>query len=51
VIGVGGIMEPKDALAMLDAGATAIQLYTGFIYGGPLVVRRMNQAILAARQA
>lgn len=49
VIGVGGIMEPKDALAMLKAGATAIQLYTGFIYGGPLVVRRMNKAILAAR--
>lgn len=49
VIGVGGIMEPKDAVAMLDAGAAAVQLYTGFIYGGPLVVRRMNRAILAAR--
>lgn len=49
VIGVGGIMEPKDALNMLEAGATAVQLYTGFIYGGPLVVRRMNKAILAAR--
>lgn len=50
VIGVGGIMEPKDALQMLEAGASAVQLYTGFIYGGPLVVRRMNRAILAARR-
>lgn len=51
VIGVGGIMEPEDAIRMLDAGAAAVQLYTGFIYGGPLVVRRMNQAILARRSA
>lgn len=49
VIGVGGIMEPQDAVNMLKAGATAVQLYTGFIYGGPLVVRRMNKAIAAYR--
>lgn len=49
VIGVGGIMAPEDALAMLEAGASAVQIYTGFIYGGPFVVREMNRAILAAR--
>ena len=51
VIGVGGVMEPGDAIRMLEAGATAVQLYTGFIYGGPLIVRRMNRAILAHRSA
>lgn len=49
VIGVGGIMTPADALRMLEAGASAVQLYTGFIYGGPWIVRRMNKAILAQR--
>lgn len=51
VIGVGGIMTPDDAVAMLEAGASAVQIYTGFIYGGPFVVRKMNRAILAARSA
>lgn len=50
VIGVGGIMRPEDAIAMLEAGASAVQIYTGFIYGGPLIVRRMNRAILAHRR-
>ena len=39
VIGVGGIMTPDDAARMFDAGASLIQLYTGFIYGGPALVR------------
>lgn len=47
VIGVGGIMDADDAIAMLEAGASAVQIYTGFIYGGPLLVRRMNRAIIA----
>lgn len=51
VIGVGGIMTPEDAIAMLDAGASAVQIYTGFIYGGPLIVRKMNRAILTHRRA
>lgn len=50
VIGVGGIMSPEDAVAMLEAGASAVQIYTGFIYGGPWVVRKMNRAILAHRR-
>ncbi len=47
VIGVGGIMTVDDALRMLDAGASLIQLYTGFIYGGPPLVRAINRAAAA----
>jgi dihydroorotate dehydrogenase len=47
VIGVGGIMSEKDALEKLDAGASLIQVYTGFIYEGPRFVKRINQAILS----
>jgi dihydroorotate dehydrogenase len=47
IIGVGGIHSEKDALEKLDAGADLIQLYTGFIYEGPGLVKRINQAILA----
>lgn len=35
IIGVGGIMTPKDAKAMLDAGATLVQVFSGYVYGGP----------------
>lgn len=38
VIGVGGIMYPEDGRAMLDAGASLVQLYTGFIYQGPALI-------------
>ena len=41
IVGVGGIMTPDDAQAMLDAGATLIQLYTGLIYAGPGLVREI----------
>jgi dihydroorotate dehydrogenase len=47
IIGVGGIMTPRDALEKLDAGATLLQVYTGFIYEGPGLVRKINKAILA----
>ncbi|MFC4001103.1 quinone-dependent dihydroorotate dehydrogenase [Prauserella oleivorans] len=50
VIGVGGITSPRDAEAMLDAGASLIQLYTGFALHGPGLVRRINRT-LAADQA
>ncbi|HKD74722.1 MAG TPA: dihydroorotate dehydrogenase (quinone), partial [Ktedonobacterales bacterium] len=45
VIGVGGILEPDDALRMFAAGAALIQIYTGFIYGGPGIVKRINRAL------
>jgi dihydroorotate dehydrogenase len=46
IIGVGGIMTPEDALEKLDAGASLVQLYTGFVYEGPGLVKAINQAIL-----
>jgi len=51
IIAVGGIMSVEDALNMLDAGATLIQIYTGFIYQGPGLARRINRAILRKRAA
>jgi dihydroorotate dehydrogenase len=46
VIGVGGIMSPEDAIEKIEAGATLVQLYTGFIYEGPSLAKRINKAIL-----
>lgn len=46
VIGVGGIHSAKDALEKLDAGADLIQLYTGFIYKGPALIKEINNALL-----
>ena len=46
IIGVGGIHTPNDAIEKLEAGADLIQLYTGFVYEGPGVVKRINRALL-----
>ncbi|MCH2033022.1 MAG: quinone-dependent dihydroorotate dehydrogenase [Tenacibaculum sp.] len=46
IIGVGGIHSEKDALEKIDAGADLVQVYTGFIYEGPSLVKRINKAIL-----
>lgn len=43
VIGVGGIMTPQDGHRMFDAGAQLLQLYTGFIYEGPALVRGIQE--------
>jgi dihydroorotate dehydrogenase len=48
VIGVGGISSPDDARRMVDAGAALVQLYTGLIYQGPALVRRVAQALAPA---
>lgn len=45
IVGVGGIMNATDAQAMLDAGAVLIQLYTGLIYAGPGLVKRIVQSL------
>lgn len=45
IIGVGGIDSLADARAMLDAGATLLQTYTGFIYNGPGWVARVNEQL------
>jgi dihydroorotate dehydrogenase len=47
---VGGIHSVQDALEKLDAGASLIQLYTGFIYEGPKLVQAINKAIIAKRK-
>lgn len=41
IIGVGGIMSPEDAQAMLDAGASLVEIYSGFIYEGPELVKKI----------
>ncbi|MFD1316944.1 quinone-dependent dihydroorotate dehydrogenase [Namhaeicola litoreus] len=46
IIGVGGIHSPEDALEKLKAGADLIQLYTGFIYEGPSLVKEINNALI-----
>jgi dihydroorotate dehydrogenase len=46
IVGVGGIHSEEDALEKLDAGADLVQLYTGFIYEGPSLVKRINQSLL-----
>jgi dihydroorotate dehydrogenase len=46
IIGCGGIETAEDAIEKLEAGADLVQIYTGFIYEGPALVKRINQAIL-----
>lgn len=46
IIGVGGIMNADDALEKLSAGANLVQLYTGFIYEGPGLIKAINKAIV-----
>ena len=47
IIGVGGIHSAEDALEKLNAGADLVQIYTGFIYEGPSIIKKINKAILA----
>lgn len=51
IIGVGGIHSVQDALEKLEAGASLIQLYTGFIYEGPQLIKEINTAIVAQRSS
>ncbi len=46
IIGVGGIHSAQDALEKIEAGADLVQIYTGFIYEGPSLVKRINKALL-----
>ena len=47
IIGVGGIHSAQDAIDKLNAGADLIQLYTGFIYKGPALIKKINKRILS----
>lgn len=46
IIGVGGIHSAEDALKKLNAGADLVQLYTGFVYEGPQLIKDINKAVL-----
>jgi dihydroorotate dehydrogenase len=46
IIGVGGIHSAADALEKLNAGASLVQIYTGFIYEGPALIKQINNALL-----
>jgi len=46
IIGVGGIETPEDAVEKLDAGADLLQLYTGFVYSGPSLIKEINKEII-----
>ncbi len=46
IIGVGGIFTAEDAIEKLDAGADLVQVYTGFIYEGPFIAKKINKSIL-----
>ena len=45
IIGVGGIFNANDAIEKLNAGASLVQVYTGFIYEGPAIAKQINKAI------
>ena len=49
VIAVGGIHSESDALEKIKAGASLVQLYTGFVYEGPSLIKRINKAILQSK--
>lgn len=46
IIGVGGIHSAQDALEKIEAGASLVQIYTGFIYEGPKLIKNINKALL-----
>jgi dihydroorotate dehydrogenase len=45
IVGVGGVMDPDDAARLVDAGASLVQLYTGFVYRGPALVKAVARAL------
>ena len=50
IIGVGGIHSVDDAIEKLEAGASLIQLYTGFIYEGPALITKINKRLIKMRK-
>ena len=46
IIGVGGIHSAEEALEKIEAGADLVQIYTGFIYEGPGLIKQINKALL-----
>jgi len=50
IIGVGGIDSAEAAMEKLDAGADLVQVYTGLVYEGPALLKRINVAFAARRR-
>ncbi len=50
IVGVGGIHSPEDALTKMNAGASLVQLYSGFIYEGPGLIKRICKLLLEKRK-
>jgi len=46
IIGVGGITEPEHAIAMMDAGADLVQVYSGMVYSGPSLIKNIKKRLL-----
>ena len=46
IIGVGGIFTAEDAYEKIKAGASAVQIYTGFVYEGPAAVKTINRGLI-----
>jgi dihydroorotate dehydrogenase len=46
IVAVGGIFSAEDAIDKIEAGASLVQIYTGFIYEGPALIKKINQEIL-----
>ena len=46
IIGVGGVHSPEDVIEKIKAGADLIQLYTGFIYEGPGIAKKINKSLI-----
>jgi dihydroorotate dehydrogenase len=51
IIGVGGIHSSKDALEKIEAGASLVQLYTGFVYEGPNLIKDINRKLLKKKKS
>lgn len=51
IIGVGGIMTAEDAIEKFKAGASLVQLYTGFVYKGPQLIKDINEAVLQQKES
>jgi len=51
IIGVGGIMSAQDAMEKMEAGAVLIQVYSGFIYEGPMFVKRILGSLIHSRHS
>ena len=46
IVGVGGIHRPEDAIEKLKAGASLVQIYTGFVYSGPALIKKINRQVI-----